>query len=243
MKTRAHNEDPHLAEWFKLHLHPRLIQIETTATLASTLTLDRLSLDSTPKQIVPDFDVPPLPPNVTIDLVYSSFFKYVLENTRKWFVENTVGGEGIWRRLASSAEFVCGIPDGWDDVQQVILRKAFVPAGILEDLECDWERLEFIGVAEASVHFALKSNEVREWLEVRSAICGKDRESDSCSLQPGTHFTVADAGGSTVDVCMCASLLVRRTERVSLLTPYFLRRRLRSDLSDRQASRGEALRL
>lgn len=83
MRARALKEGLQLAKWWKLHLHPNSMQFETTATLASTL-LDRLSLGSTtPKQIVPDFEVPPLPPNVKIDLVYSSFFKYLFENTRK----------------------------------------------------------------------------------------------------------------------------------------------------------------
>lgn len=138
------------------------MQFETSATLAASL--DTLSLDE-PRQVVPDFEVPPLPPGVTIEGIYASFLGYLYKHTRAWFVEHTVGGEGIWAKLESGATIVCAVPDGWDELQQAILRRAFVRAGILG--EGEGERLLFLREAEASVHFALKAGGVREWLKVR----------------------------------------------------------------------------
>ena len=148
----------YLAEWWKPHLHPTAMQFETSATLAAGL--ENLELDE-PRSVVPDFEVPPLPPHVSIENVYTHFSSYLLQYTRAWFLEHTVGGEGIWERLERKATVVCAVPDGWDEVQQAVLERAFGRAGVVG------ERSVFLREAEASVHFALKAGSVREWLEVR----------------------------------------------------------------------------
>ncbi|ORY73067.1 hypothetical protein BCR35DRAFT_354200 [Leucosporidium creatinivorum] len=175
----------HLAKWFKLQLHPRQMQFDATATLSTSLgglNLDSSETQTTLAPIVPDFEVPPLPLHVTIKRVYSSFLAYLLEHTRSWFAEHTLEGGETWNRLIGSAQVVMAIPDGWDEVQQAVMKEALVETGLLGD-EVE-ERLDFLREAEASVHFALKGEEVCEW------------------LQPGALFTAADLGGSTIDVCL-----------------------------------------
>ncbi|ORY54166.1 hypothetical protein BCR35DRAFT_335850 [Leucosporidium creatinivorum] len=170
------------------------MQFDATATLSSSLgglNLDSSEQQTTPPPIVPDFEVPTLPPHVTIKRVYSSFLAYLLEHTRSWFAEHTLEGGETWDRLIGSAQVVMAIPDGWDEVQQAVMKEALVETELLGD-EVE-ERIDFLREAEASVHFALKGEEVREW------------------LTPGALFTVADLGGSTVDVC----LYTYRCEQIS----------------------------
>jgi hypothetical protein len=167
MKARARAESLHLAEWFKLHLHPESMEFETTATLVSALgglNLDSNNKGSASRSIIPAFDVPSLPANVSIGVIYSSFLGYLFAETKSWFLANTEGGVGIWSKLVGSAELVMATPDGWDDTLQAVLKKAFVDAGILRSVTDD--RLEFLRESEASVHFALKSVDVKAWLKV-----------------------------------------------------------------------------
>ncbi|ORY73053.1 hypothetical protein BCR35DRAFT_315017 [Leucosporidium creatinivorum] len=183
MKERMTSDHLHLAKWFKLQLHPPQMQFDATATLSSSL--GGLNLGSSEQQdvlstIVPDFEVPPLPPQITIKGVYSSFLAYLLEHTRSWFAEHTLEGGETWDRLIGNAQVVMAIPDGWDEEQQVVMKEALAETGLL-GVEVE-DRIDCLRKAEASVHFALKGEEVREW------------------LKPGALFTVADLGGSTVDV-------------------------------------------
>jgi hypothetical protein len=157
IKARAKSSGS-LVQYFKTHLHPTSMQFDATATIASSMA--RLAADDHP--IVPDCTPTPLPHGITIETIYSSFLKYLVAHTKAWFCENTFDGRRIWDKV--EIHYAMAIPDGWDDTQQVMLRRCFVAAGLLVD-ETE-ERLEFIREAEASVHFALQAEDVRQWLIV-----------------------------------------------------------------------------
>lgn len=150
------DDDTHLARWFKLHLHPQAMR--TT----------------------PNFEVPPLPPKVTLKQVYADFLAFIFAHAREFFATSMHDGERILERLDGSLVLVLATPNGWDTTQHGFLRDAVYRAGILPRDAPD-ERLQFVSEAEASVHFALERTRGDEW------------------LVPGTNFAVLDAGGSTVD--------------------------------------------
>jgi len=156
-----------VAKLFKLHLHPQSLKWAVNENISSYL--GELNLSATSSfDLVPDFTAPPLPPGISIERVYSTFIAYLVKNAQTWFEENTLGGDGVWRRLASSMEIVMGIPDGWDEHQCEVLKKAIVSSGVIGTKEEADKRVEFLRESEASVHFALESDEVKEWMKVRS---------------------------------------------------------------------------
>lgn len=160
MKARVVKEKLSVAKWFKLHLHPTNITIGAPATLVGR------DGASNPTTIVPDFEVPKLPPRVTIEQVYSSFLSYLVKNAREWYIANTeCDGAKIWDKLIGSAQLVMAIPDGWDESEQNILKESLVKAKLLKKV--DEDRVDFLREAEAAVHFALaKSPADCSWLKV-----------------------------------------------------------------------------
>ncbi|GAA5827085.1 hypothetical protein JCM5353_001865 [Sporobolomyces roseus] len=168
---------------FKLHLHPQSLKWAVAENISSYL--GELNLSATSSfDLIPDFAALPLPPGIPIDRVYSTFIAYLVKHAQTWFEENTLGGDGVWSRLSSSMEIVMGIPDGWDEHQCEVLKKAIVASGVIGTKEKADKRVEFLRESEASVHFALESDEVKEWMKA------------------GVDFTVADLGGSTCDTCI-----------------------------------------
>lgn len=125
-------------------------------------------------------EIPPLPRWVTLVEVYSSFLRYLYQNTRAFFVGKTPNGEQIWRRLESSMAIILATPNGWDASQHAFLRRAAIKGGLVDEENAD-ERLDYVTEGEASVHYALTHSQSRAW------------------LREGVIFAVVDAGGSTVD--------------------------------------------
>ena len=75
-----------------------------------------------------------------------------------------------------------GIPDGWDEHQCEVLKKAIVSRGVIGTKEEADKRVEFLRESEASVHFALESDEVKEWMKVRSHYLAMSDASSSFRL-------------------------------------------------------------
>lgn len=158
------------------------MKFDSTATLASSL--DQITLDSpytigTCTPIIPDFEVPSLPPKVTIGQVYRVFLAYLLEQAKAWWIERKDGGVAVWERLYDSAEIIMAIPDGWNETQQATLRRALVE-GELCSAEGAELRLTFVREAEASVHYAMTSLKTRSWLNVST--CPPDERRKSSYL-------------------------------------------------------------
>ncbi|KIM25122.1 hypothetical protein M408DRAFT_223772 [Serendipita vermifera MAFF 305830] len=158
-----------VAKWFKLHLHP------------SSMRTSDLPPPYGSQSGSSSFEVPPLPPSVSIEKVYADFMKYLIDNTQVAFEQSTPNGAAIWRRLKDTMIIIFTTPNGWDLTQQDILRKAAIAAGIVPTEEKAYDLLDFVTEGEASVHYALAYTQTETWLGVNSV------------------FAVIDAGGSTVD--------------------------------------------
>ena len=109
--------------------------------------------------------------------------KYLFHNTKNSFTDHIPGGAAIWHRLISSATIILTTPNGWDFMQQDVLREAAVMAGLVRQ-DQKYNLLEFVTEGEASVHWALEYNPAAQ---------------NGGWLSPQAIFAVVDAGGSTVD--------------------------------------------
>ncbi|KAG8821854.1 hypothetical protein FRC19_007138 [Serendipita sp. 401] len=165
-KEALSNPEYEVARWFKLYLHPE-----------PTDNSDNLRfVDEQPRQM----DIPPLPSSVPVLAIYRDLIRYMFEVTRRFFIENTPNGAGIWGRVHGKAILVFCVPNGWDINQQEFLRKAVIKSGIMSRTDAE-TRVDFVTEGEASVHYALTHSSSTEWLRRNS------------------HILVMDAGGSTVD--------------------------------------------
>jgi hypothetical protein len=133
---------------------------------------------------------PPLPRGVDLKTVYANFVGFLYSSTGAYIRKNVLGGEDIWRRLSTRAEFVFATPNGWDTRQQGFLRDAAIQGGIFSNRYSE-DRISFVSEAEASIHFALAHSNCRDW------------------MKPGVVFAILDAGGSTVDTTLYRCKAVR----------------------------------
>jgi hypothetical protein len=128
----------------------------------------------------PTFEIPPLPPSVSLKKIYADLLGYLYDHARDFFKDNTVDGARIWARLGERCTIVLATPNGWDTTQQAFLREAAILGGLLPENFPEY-RLRFVTEGEASVHYALEYSQSGNW------------------LRKGVMFAVTDAGGSTVD--------------------------------------------
>ena len=134
--ARAEQEQWYLAEQFKLHVHP-----PTMPTLHPV-------------------DLPPLPPGVSVEQIYVDILDYVFHHTQVFFEEKEFeleGGGQIWHKLneQNAIDFVICHPGGWGLEEQSMLRRATVKAGLVSSLPVAMEQVQFVGEAEASVHYVM----------------------------------------------------------------------------------------
>ncbi|KAG8817275.1 hypothetical protein FRC17_011311 [Serendipita sp. 399] len=194
------DEEYEVSKWFKLHLHP-----------------DSMGISDAPPPYGSDtntMEIPELPTNVSLLMVYSDFMRYLFEGFISFFEESTPNGAAIWRRLSSGIVIILTIPNGWDTRQQGFLKQVAQLAGVVQSDDDAALRIEFVSEGEASVHYVLGKINHNTW------------------LGEGVMFAVTDAGGSTVDstlyVCkrlepklvleeVCASECVQVSEGLMLL--------------------------
>lgn len=214
-----------LVEHFKSLSHPSTMGVATTLTSSAS--------DPTA-----DFQLPQLPEGLDIQTVYADFIGYLYKHTKLYFCEHVIewvcpfflalfslltlalsrSGLNIWDRLAGTATFVFGHPDGWNDQQQQVLRLALHQAAIFSQNDPE-ERLKFVRESEASVHYVLHNQNVTNWLEVsvRPLLVFIYVHMMTFDLQPGTAFTVLDGGGSTIDTALF--VCETATPRLTLCLP------------------------
>ena len=63
-------------------------------------------------------------------------------------------------------DFVIAHPSGWNLEEQSMLRRAVVKAGLVPSLEVAAERVQFVGEAEASVHYVMYHADLQSRLQV-----------------------------------------------------------------------------
>ncbi|KAL0948382.1 hypothetical protein HGRIS_010964 [Hohenbuehelia grisea] len=144
------------AFWWKLHLRPGHLKK------------------------IDDLQLPPLPPNVTLDKVYTDFLRFVNEQVQSAIEKKYGVGVQLWQTLASSAHYIFATPNGWEGSQQSFMRQAAVGAGLISPEA--GRQVQFVTEAEASIMYAAQTGVAGDW------------------LQAGSKVIVADCGGGTVDI-------------------------------------------
>ncbi|KAF8805180.1 hypothetical protein BYT27DRAFT_7192857 [Phlegmacium glaucopus] len=130
----AEDENWVKAEWFKLHLSPKVGA----------------------GRIVSD-DIPPLPLNKTVVEVFADFLKYLLECASSYIQDTHANGIDLWNSVKSRIDFVLSHPNGWEGTQQSEMRRAAVLAGLVPDNTSDHSPLSFVTEGEAILHFSIQN--------------------------------------------------------------------------------------
>ena len=147
MVARAEREGWYLSEHFKLHVHPSSMSATHFGNLI------------------------PFPPQVTIERIYADLLRYLFDRTKRYFEEKEFEFEGakqIWNRLESgnAIDFVLCHPTGWGISEQMMLRNAVVDAKLAPSMQIAEEHVQFLGEAEASVHFVMSHADLQSRLQV-----------------------------------------------------------------------------
>ena len=145
--ARAEREQWHLAEQFKLHVHPPTMANHHIVSLT------------------------PLPPDVPVDRIYVDLLAYIFRHTQTFFEEREFelgGGAQIWQKLAfqSSMDFVISHPSGWTLQEQEMLRGAVIRAGMVPSAYAAKDHVHFVTEAEASVHYVMFHADLHSRLQV-----------------------------------------------------------------------------
>lgn len=138
-----------------------------------------------------------LPKGVTLMKIYVDFMRYLLNHTKKYFVEHVLQGESEWRKYFPSMKVVIAHPNGWGINEQDFLRRAAVSAGYAELWNAP-SQIRFVSEAEASVHFCIHHMDIGSSMDV-SFCFATVAPMFNVIAKPGVAFVVCDAGGSTVD--------------------------------------------
>ena len=126
----------------------------------------------------PNADIPRtvLPPGKTVEDVYSDFYKYMFDHTRKYIRETLATGSLLWDSLEGDIEFILTHPNGWEGQQQSLMRQAAVQGGLVADSEEGKGRVSFVTEGEASLHFCLSKGLVVDGMKVGVQPKSRDRE-------------------------------------------------------------------
>ena len=106
-------------------------------TLQSRSHLSKFLAYGSTTGVVPTFEIPPLPPMVSLKKIYADLLGYLLDHStlaqttlvlmltlfkaREFFKNNTVDGTNIWTRLGHQLTICLATPNGWEASQQVRL--------------------------------------------------------------------------------------------------------------------------
>ncbi|KAJ6491574.1 hypothetical protein DFH09DRAFT_1338454 [Mycena vulgaris] len=169
------------AEWWKLLLRPSHLPI------------------------IQDLDLPPLPPNVTVDDVFAHHLRYVKDQVKTYITTTYGEGGSIWDILSPTANFILCTPNGWEGSQQRKMRLAAIRGGLVD--EAGGRRVKFVTEAEAAVLYAAESGAVNDWL-----------------VDDG-QLILCDCGGGTVDITgykiACGALNGRSRSQCKRIVSHF----------------------
>jgi molecular chaperone DnaK (HSP70) len=86
----------------KLALHPKWLQDLASAPLPPLIPGG---------EAISTFDKPTIPSHLTIEKIYKDFLSYLIEHTRKSFIQSHLGGAAIFDELVQSAHWILGAPN------------------------------------------------------------------------------------------------------------------------------------
>ncbi|KAJ7764838.1 hypothetical protein B0H16DRAFT_1718048 [Mycena metata] len=130
--------------------------------------------------IIKDLVLPPLPPNIQVDQIFTDHLSYIKDQVKAYITSTYGSGGDIWDILSPTMYVILTTPNGWEGSQQNRMRQAAIKAGLVD--EEGGRRVKFVTEAEAAVLYAADSGSVNDWL-----------------VEDG-HLILCDCGGGTVDI-------------------------------------------
>ena len=100
----------------------------------------------------------------TIDL-FADFIRFLFDSTVANIKEVEPTGDVLWNNFGPTVELILSHPNGWEGLQQDIMRKAVVQAGIFDDEEAR-SRISFVTEGEASFNYCVTHTKSGGSLEV-----------------------------------------------------------------------------
>jgi hypothetical protein len=97
--------------------------------------------------MIRDLQLPPLPPSVTVDKIFSNYLAYVKDRLREYIGTQYGDGDNIWNTLLPSMEVVLTTPNGWEVNQQQRMRTAAQQGGLVSGKQSG-KRISFVSEAE-----------------------------------------------------------------------------------------------
>ncbi|PPQ99006.1 hypothetical protein CVT24_003488 [Panaeolus cyanescens] len=148
------------AEWFKIYMKPNAI--------------------AAPPET---YQIPELPLGKDVVEVFGDFLRYIYACAQSYIIQSHPGGSSLWDILGDDIEFILTHPNGYEGVQQEMMRKAAILGGLVGTPEDAQEKIKFVTEGEASLHYCIQ--------------CGLDI---GAMKQEGHGVMVVDAGGGTIDI-------------------------------------------
>lgn len=100
------------------------------------------------------YPLPPLPQKKTAVDVFADFLEYLVKDCAEKFISESYPG-GALSPLCYDREYVVSHPNGWESVEQQMLRQACLQASLIESLGS--KNLHLVTEGESSLHFCLSS--------------------------------------------------------------------------------------
>lgn len=111
--------------------------------------------------------LPPLPVGKSVLDVLSDYLRFLYQCTEAYIIEHHPMGENLWKSLVLTTEFILSHPNGWEGLQQRMMRQAAVLAGLVNDEIDGDKRVYFVTEGEASLQFCIWNNLAVSALNVR----------------------------------------------------------------------------
>lgn len=82
--------------------------------------------------IIRNLDLPPLPPQTTVDDIFADHFRYVNRQIQEYITATYADGANIWNTLSPTKYVILTTPNGWEGSQQNRMRQAAIRAGLVD---------------------------------------------------------------------------------------------------------------
>jgi len=106
-----------------------------------------------------------LPKGKSVVDLFADFIRCLFYSTVVHIKEAEPTGEDLWENFRPTVELVLTHPNGWEDHQQELMRRAVVQAGVFNEEDAR-NRVTFITEGEASFNYCVTNTRCGESIEV-----------------------------------------------------------------------------
>lgn len=96
--------------------------------------------------------------------------RYLFDCAKSYISQSQALGSLLWDSVQSEITFVFCHPNGWEGVQQTVMRRAAVRAGLVADTARGRSQVTFVTEGEASFNFCMNNGISADSIQVRFLI-------------------------------------------------------------------------